>query len=122
MLENILLGVFIMFDNNVHYIRKELESIYKIIVENLGKELLNAEIKRLEYEPKMDRININNFIFIRLSFENEYDHKELYYDIYIEDEDGNNVERALISVEKPFTKVVDKVDYLVKLNYQADND
>ena len=89
-----------MFDNNVHYIRKELESIYKIIVENLGKELLNTEIKRLEYEPKMDRININNFIFIRLTFENEYDHKELYYDIYIEDEDGNDVERALISVEK----------------------
>ena len=98
-----------MFDNNVHYIRKELESIYTIIVENLGKELLNTEIKRLEYEPKMDRININNFIFIRLTFENEYDHKELYYDIYIEDEDGHDVERALISVEKPFTKVVDKI-------------
>ena len=111
-----------MFDNNVHYIRKELESIYKIIVENLGKELLNTEIRRLEYEPKMDRININNFIFIRLTFENEYDHKELYYDIYIEDEDGNDVERALISVEKPFNKVVDKIDYLVKLNYMANNE
>ena len=49
-----------MFDNNIHYIMKELDSIYNVVVENLGKELLNKEIKHLEYEPKMDRININN--------------------------------------------------------------
>ena len=109
-----------MFDNNVHYIRKELESIYKVIIENLGKELLNTEVKRLEYEPKMDRININNFIYIRLNIQNEYDHKELYYDIYIEDENGNDIERALISVEKPFARLVDKIDYLVKLNHNSD--
>ena len=53
-----------MFDNNVHYIRKELESIYNVVVEHLGKELLSKEIKKLEYEPKLDRININDFIFI----------------------------------------------------------
>ena len=45
-----------MFDNNVHYIRKELESIYNVVVEHLGKELLSKEIKKLEYEPKLDRI------------------------------------------------------------------
>ena len=34
-----------MFDNNIHYIMKELDSIYNVVVENLGKELLNKEIK-----------------------------------------------------------------------------
>ena len=106
-----------MFDNNVHYIRKELESIYNVVVEHLGKELLSKEIKKLEYEPKLDRININDFIFIRLTFENKEDHKELFYEIYIEDENGNALENSMINVERPFSKLVDKIDYLIKLDY-----
>ncbi len=106
-----------MFDNNVHYIRKELESIYNVIVEGLGRELLNKELKHLEYEPKMDRININNFIYIKLTFENMPDHKELFYEIYIEDENGNVVEHSMINVERPFTRLVEKIDYLIKLDY-----
>lgn len=106
-----------MFDNNVHYIRKELDSIYNVVVENLGKELLNKEIKHLEYEPKMDRININKFIFIRLTLQNEVDTKELYYEIYVEDEDKNVIEHSMINVERPFSRLVDKIDYLIKLDY-----
>ena len=107
-----------MFDNNVHYVMKELETIYKVVVENLGKELLNVEIKSMEYEPKMDRININNFIFIRLIVQNEVDHKEIYSDIYVVDENGNDTEHAMINVQRPFKRLVDKIDYLIKLDYE----
>lgn len=106
-----------MFDNNVHYIMKELDSIYNVVVENLGKELLSREIKHLEYEPKMDRININNFIFIRLVVQNEDDHKEIYYDIYVVDENGNDTEHSMINVQRPFARLADKIDYLIKLDY-----
>ncbi len=106
-----------MFDNNIHYIMKELDSIYNVVVENLGKELLNKEIKHLEYEPKMDRININNFIFIRLIVQNEDDHKEIFYDIYVLDENGNDTEHSMINVQRPFKRLVDKLDYLIKLDY-----
>ena len=99
-----------MFDNNIHYIMKELDSIYNVVVENLGKELLNKEIKHLEYEPKMDRININNFIFIRLIVQNEDDHKEIFYDIYVLDENGNDTEHSMINVQRPFKRLVDKLD------------
>ena len=106
-----------MFDNNIHYIMKELDSIYNVVVENLGKELLNKEIKHLEYEPKMDRININNFIFIRLIVQNVDDHKEIFYDIYVLDENGNDTEHSMINVQRPFKRLVDKLDYLIKLDY-----
>lgn len=106
-----------MFDNNVYYVMKELETIYKVVVENLGKELLNKEINHMEYEPKMDRININNFIFIRLIVQNEFDHKEIYYDIYVVDENGNDTEHSMINVQRPFKRLVDKIDYLIKLDY-----
>ena len=59
----------------------------------------------------------NNFIFIRLIVQNEDDHKEIFYDIYVLDENGNDTEHSMINVQRPFKRLVDKLDYLIKLDY-----